>query len=308
MGNDAKSENRCGMVSIVGRPNVGKSTLLNKIVGEKIAIVSKVPQTTRNQIRGVYTEERGQVIFVDTPGLHMGKDKLDKFMNRTCDSTINDTDCIIYLADTSRNIGQEEERIAAKLKMMKCPVILGLNKVDLKKNKIPEYISFWEGVKGMPVTEMKNFTLIALSGEKGDNIDQLLDVIFGYLPQGPNLYPDDVISDTPRKIVVADIIREKLIHVMRDEIPYSLGVFIEHMQPRKRNTWHIKALLMVERDTQKEIVIGKKGDILKQIGTQAREELEVLLETKVFLELHVKTQKNWRDDTSILQELGYEHY
>jgi len=302
-----KEENnfRCGMVSIVGRPNVGKSTLLNKIVEEKVAIVSRVPQTTRNQIRGIYNDDRGQIIFIDTPGLHMGKDKLDQYMNKASSGTLHDADCIIYLVDTHRKIGEEEEIIIQKLKSVKCPIILGLNKVDIKGGDIPAYISFWEKAHGRPVTEMKSFTLMALSGKDGINIDKLLDVLFEYIPQGPALYPQNIIADVPQKMAVADVIREKLFRIMKEEIPHSLGVVIEEMSPLRKKTMMIKALIFVERKTQKEIVIGKEGKNLKKVGTLARKDLEELLETKIFLELYVKVQERWRDSSSFLQELGY---
>jgi len=301
----SKENLKSGMVSIVGRPNVGKSTLLNKVVGEKVAIVSRVPQTTRNQIRGIYTDDRGQIVFIDTPGLHSGKDKLDKAMNQSSEGTFHDTDCIIYLVDTTRRIGEEEERIAQKLKSVKVPVILGLNKVDSKAANIPDYIAHWENIKGEPVTDMESFAMIALSAKTGANVEQLVNILFQFLSQGPLLYPQDIVCDVPQKMVISDIIREKLFHLMKDEIPHSLGVAIEHMQPVRKKTLHIKALIFVERDTQKEIVIGKNGQNLKKVGTLARKELEDLLETKIFLELFVKTQARWRDDVLLLQELGY---
>jgi len=297
---------RCGMVSIIGRPNVGKSTLLNKIVGEKVAIVSRVPQTTRHQVRGIYNDERGQIIFIDTPGLHLGTDQLDKLMNQSASGTMDDADCIIYLVDTSRQVGEEEENIAAKFKRIKVPVILGLNKIDIRTRNVDDYIALWERVKGQPVSEIKNFTLMSLSGQKGANVDKLIDVLFDYMPEGPELYPTDIVCDAPQKLVIADIIREKLFKILKKEIPHSLGVVVEDMRPVRKKTMNIKALIFVERDTQKEIVIGKNGEILKKTGTLARKELEELLEMKVFLECYVKTQKRWRDDVSLLQEFGYE--
>ena len=306
MSEQLENDFRCGIVSIVGRPNVGKSTLLNKIVGEKVAIVSKVPQTTRNQIRGIYNDERGQIIFIDTPGLHIGRDKLDQMMNNSSTSTVDQVDCIIYLVDTSRRIGEEEEYVASQLKSVKAPVILALNKVDLKAPYLAEYISFWEKVKNQSVQEMKNFTMIALSGKNGINVEQLLEIIFQYLPSGQALYPTDIISDVPQKIVIADIIREKLFELMREEIPHSLGVSIEQMSPVKNKTLNIKALIFIERSSQKEIVIGKGGSVLKKVGILARKELEELLEKKVFLELYVKIHERWRNDVFVLQELGYQ--
>ncbi|MBI5416220.1 MAG: GTPase Era [Candidatus Omnitrophica bacterium] len=297
---------RCGLVTIIGRPNTGKSTLLNCIVGEKVAIVSQVPQTTRNQIRGIYNDGRGQIVFIDTPGLHIGRDKLDKFMNKSSVGTIHDADAVVYLVDTSRRTGPEEEYAAGQLASVDIPVVLGLNKIDLKGKYVPDYIALLEKAKGKPVQQMQNVTLLPLSGKAGTNTEKLLDIIFEYLPQGPALYPEDIICDVPQRLAVADIIREKLFELMKEEIPHALTVVVEHMQPRAGKTTHIKALILVERETQKEIVIGKGGRVLKEAGTLARKELEALLETKVFLELFVKVQKQWRNDDSLLQELGYE--
>lgn len=306
MGKRKSTGTRCGMVSIIGRPNVGKSTLLNNIVGEKVAIVSRVPQTTRNQVRGIYNDERGQIVFIDTPGLHIGSDKLDKFMNQTAAATFEEVDCVIYLVDTSRLTGQEEENIAQRLKNVKTPIIFGLNKIDLKRRNVDIYIELWERVQGKSVHEMKNFTILPLAGLKGTNIEQLIDILFDLMPEGPLLYPEDIVCDVPQRVVVADIIREKLFRVLKKEIPHSLGVIVESMRPVRKKTINIKALIFVERDTQKEIVIGKNGEVLKKAGTLARKELEELLETKVFLECFVKTQKRWRDNTTLLQEFGYD--
>jgi GTP-binding protein Era len=300
-----KEKLKCGMVSIVGRPNVGKSTLLNRIVGEKVAIVSRVPQTTRNQVRGIYNDERGQIIFIDTPGLHLGKDRLDKFMNKTSASTMQDADCIIYLVDTSRNVGEEEMSIAHRLKNVRAPIILGLNKVDLKSASVNQFIAMWEEIKGTSLDKMKKFSLVALSAKKDLNIDTLIDVVFEHLSEGPALYPEDIVCDVPKNMVISDIIREKLFRQLKDELPHSVGVVIEQIQPVKKRTLMIKAVVFVERPHQKEIVIGKNGQMLKKIGTSARADLEELLETKVFLDLYVKVQKNWREDVLLLQEQGY---
>jgi len=297
---------RCGVVTIVGRPNTGKSTLLNRILKEKVAIVSRVPQTTRHQIRGIYNDERGQIIFIDTPGLHVGRDQLDKFMNQASGATLHEADCVIYLVDTSRRIGEEENYAVDKLKSVQAPLILALNKVDLKGEYLPDYISLWEKAKGQSVNEMKNFTLLPLSSQEGINVEKLIDILFDYLPEGPALYPADTVSDVPQKMVIADIIREKFFELMKQEIPHALGVMIEEMQPRRQKVVYIKALILVERESQKEIVIGKQGAVLKNVGTLARAELEDLLEAKVFLELYVKVQKDWRDNAAFLRESGYE--
>ncbi len=304
--NSSPAKGRCGFVTIIGRPNVGKSTLLNCVLGEKVAIVSEVPQTTRNQIRGIYTDERGQIVFIDTPGLHIGGDKLDKFMNKSSVGTLHDADAILYLVDTSRRTGPEEEYAAGQLASIDIPIVLGLNKIDLKGKYVSDYIALLEKAKGKSVQEMKNVTLLPLSGKAGTNARKLVDILFDSLPEGPALYPEDTVCDVPQKLAIADIIREKLFELMKEEIPHALTVIVEHMQPKAQKTTHIKALILVERETQKEIVIGKGGLILKKVGTLARMELESLLETKVFLELYVKVQKQWRNDDSLLQELGYE--
>jgi GTPase len=297
---------KTGVVSIIGRPNVGKSTLVNKILGEKIAIVSPIPQTTRTQIRGVYNDERGQIVFIDTPGMHLGGDKLDKFMNRSSVGSLEGVDCVIHLADASEHTGVEEKNVVEQLKNVKCPIILGLNKVDVNKGKfIPEYITLWEQARGISVHEMKKFTLIPLSGKEGTNVEKLLDLVFEHLTEGPLFYPRDTVCDIPRKMVISDTIREKLFQCMREEVPHSIAVVIEDMAPRKGKTMYIRAIVLVERDTQKEMVIGKNGSILKKIGTEARVDLEDLLEQKVFLEIFVKTQKKWREDHALLEQMGY---
>ncbi len=305
MNPDLKKEFRCGVVSIVGRPNVGKSTLLNAIIREKVAIVSRVPQTTRNQIRGIYNDERGQIIFVDTPGLVLGKDKLDKYLKKACLSTIHEADCIIHLVDANESTGREEEELVERLNDVKVPIIVGLNKVDKKGKNIHEYISLWERTKGKSITALDSIVLLPLSGKTGTNKEKLLDLLFERLPAGPALYPTDTISDMPQKLLVAEIIREKLLGLLRDEVPHSIAVIVEVMEPRKGNVTYIRAVILVERDSQKEIVIGKRGDMLKKVGTLARVELEGLLGTKIFLETYVKAKSKWRDNVGLLEQLGY---
>lgn len=293
------------MVSIVGRPNVGKSTLLNKVLGEKVAIVSRVPQTTRNQVRGIYTDERGQIVFIDTPGLHVGKDKLDKFMNQAAYATTDSAEGIIHLVDANESVGPAEEEIVKRLAALKVPIILGLNKVDLKGRNIPGYIALWEKAKACPVNQIKGLTLLPLSGQKGTNVDKLLDILFELMPPGPCLYPPDAVSDIPQRMMIADIIREKLFHILQQEIPHALAVIIEEVEPRRKKTLYIRALILVEKDSQKSIVIGKNGMNLKKAGSLSRAELEGLMEKKVFLELYVKSKKNWRDNHALLEEMGY---
>ncbi len=294
------------MVAIVGRPNVGKSTLLNAILGEKVSIVSDVPQTTRQQIRGVYTEERGQIVFIDTPGLHAGRDKLDKYMNRASLGSIDSVDAIIHLVDASEKTGLEEKHVISRLNKCGKPIIVGLNKTDITKGKfVPEYIKLWEETRGVSMTEMNDLTLFPLSGLKGTNVKKLIDLLFEKLLPGPFLYPADTLTDFPKRMAMADLIREKLFKLMREEVPHSIAVLIEGVQPKKGKVLHIRATILVERESQKEIVIGKAGEVLKKVGSEARKDLEELVESKVFLELFVKSSSRWREDYSTLEEMGY---
>lgn len=296
---------KSGVVSIVGRPNTGKSTLLNYIVGEKVSIVSDVPQTTRSMLRGIYTEDRGQIVFMDTPGWHLGRDHLDRFMNQSCVNAVDGVDCLVYLVDSSERVGEEERRIVERLKHIKTPIILGLNKIDLKGKRVPEYLELWETAGGKPLAERENFILLPMSGRDGTQVDKLLDAIFSFLPEGPFHYEADVVTDMPQKLAVADIIREKLFMLMRQEVPHSIAVVVDEKRPSKGKTTMIRATILVERDTQKEMVIGVKGQTLKTVGVMARADLEHLLGTKVYLDLYVKSQKSWRDNPSMLIDLGY---
>jgi GTP-binding protein Era len=296
---------KCGFVSIIGRPNTGKSTLLNQLVGEKVAIVSPVPQTTRTSVRGIFTDERGQIVFVDTPGWHSGRDGLDRFMNRSSQNSLDGVDVVIYTVDTSRPVGEEEHQIVTRLKSVKVPVVMALNKIDLKGEFIHQYISLWEEAKGKKIDEITNFVMIPLSGRDGIQTDKLIEILFEFLSVGPFFYEPDIVSDTPQRQLVGDIIREKLFLLTREELPHSIAVVVEELRPVKGKTTRIRAVIYVERDSQKEIVIGAKGQMLKKVGTMARVDLEALLETKVFIELHVKSQKNWRDDQSMLADMGY---
>lgn len=297
---------KSGMAAIVGRPNVGKSTLLNCLLGEKVSIVSDVPQTTRRQIRGIYTDHRGQIVFIDTPGLHSGRDKLDKYMSRASTGSIDGTDVVIHLVDASEKTGPEERQVVGRLDACGKPIIVGLNKVDVTKGKfVPEYIKLWEDLRGMPVTEMKDMTLLPLSALKGTNVKKLVDLLFELMPAGPLLYPEDVLTDFPKRMAMADLVREKLFLLMREEVPHSIAVIIESVRPKRGKVLQIRAAILVERESQKEIVIGRGGAVLKQAGSQARRDLEELVGQKVFLELFVKTKPDWRDDYSALEEMGY---
>jgi GTP-binding protein Era len=294
------------MVAIVGRPNVGKSTLLNAILGEKVSIVSDVPQTTRHQIRGIHTDERGQIVFIDTPGIHAGRDKLDKYMNRVSMGSIDSVEAVIHMVDASEKTGPEEKHVVSRLNKCGKPIIVGLNKIDVTKGKfVPDYIKLWEDIRQVPITEMKDLTLFPLSALKGTNVKKMVDLLFDHMPPGPLLYPEDAITDLPKRMAMADLVREKLFMLMREEIPHSIAVIIEGVSPKRGKVLHIRATILVQRESQKEIVIGKAGDILKQVGTRARKDLEDLVGQKVFLELFVKTRSNWREDHCALEEMGY---
>ncbi|HOD11994.1 MAG TPA: GTPase Era [Candidatus Omnitrophota bacterium] len=296
---------RSGFVSIIGRPNVGKSTLLNAIVGQKIAIVSKIPQTTRSQIRGIYNSSQGQVVFIDTPGLVRGKDKLDELMKQSSFGTIEDVDCVIHLVDANKTLGEEEQMIIDKIKNSKKPLILGLNKIDLKGTCVPEYIEYYKEQLENKFNDPKRFVLLPLSGARSTNIEKLIELIFERLPTGPALYPQDAVSDVPEKNMIADIVREKFLQLMRDEIPYALAVQVDQIQRRRNKLTYVAIEVFVEHSSQKEIVIGKKGHILKDVGVAARQEIESLLDRRIFLEIHVKVKEKWRDNISILKDLGY---
>lgn len=299
-------EQRFGFAAIVGRPNVGKSTLLNNIVGEKVAIVTTVPQTTRNSIRGIYNDSRGQIVFMDTPGIHLSKNTLGKFMNLSAKNAIEDANCVVHLVDSTESVGREEKMVVERLKDLKAHIILGLNKIDLGGKFIQEYINLWQEEKGKPLTELTDsLTVMPLSALKKTNKDKLLDVIFEHLPIGEALYPKDSITDFPINQAISDIIREKFINSLREEVPHSLAVLIDEFTQRTKKLTYIRAQVLVERESQKEIVIGKNGSVLKQAGTKARQELENLLEKKVFLEIAVKAKAGWKDNPQILKELGY---
>lgn len=296
---------RCGIVAIVGRTNTGKSTLLNYILGKKVAIVSKIPQTTRNIIRGILTEKRGQIVFVDTPGIHKPKHRLGKYMNILAEDSAGGADLIIHLVDSSERAGEEEEMVVHYLKAASAPIVLALNKIDLGGKFVPEYLKLWEEKKGKTVQELEDaLIVIPISALKGTNIDRLLEVLFSHLPEGPELYPQGVISDFPERLTYADIIREKLFECMREELPYSIGVLVDEIAERSKKLTYIRADILIERDSQKAMVIGAQGKVMKNVGSLARKELEGALGRKVYLELNVKVRQGWRQDTEILRQMG----
>ena len=296
MSEDFKS----GFVSIIGRPNVGKSTLLNQLVGQKIAIMSDKPQTTRNKIQGVWTTESTQAVFVDTPGIHKPQHRLGEFMVETAFSALSHMDLILYVVDTSVPWGGGEEFIVDRLRNVTTPVFIVLNKTDLVP---PEAVAPFLA----KLQEQHQFTQwIPISAVSGDNLDRLKQLITETLPPGPKYYPEDMVTDQPERFVMAELIREKLLHLTREEIPHSIAVVVEDVSQRSEDMVYVAGIIYVERESQKGIIIGKKGQLLKEVGKLAREEIQALLGSSVYLDLRVKVKKAWRKDVATLRNFGYE--
>lgn len=290
---------KSGFVSIIGRPNVGKSTLLNCIIGEKIVITSDKPQTTRNRIQGIHNIPGGQIVFIDTPGIHVGRSKLNRSMVDAARSAISGVDLLLLVVEATT--AADAELIADILKKVTSPVILVLNKIDLlpEKSQILNKIAEWSALYAFK-------EIVPVSAGRSDGVDYLVTVISGYLPEGAAMFPDDILTDMPEKFIVAEMIREKVFRLTHDEIPYSTAVVVESFVERENGVIAISAAIMLERDTQKGIVIGRKGEMLKKIGSQARADIERLLDTRIFLELFVKVVENWSERPSKLIELGYQ--
>lgn len=290
---------KSGFAAIIGRPNVGKSTLLNKIIGQKIAIMSDKPQTTRNKVQGVYTTNDSQVIFIDTPGIHKPKHKLGDFMMKVATNTLKEVDLILFVSDADQSFGPGEQFILERLENTNTPVFLVLNKIDkVHPEKLLEIISTYKD--RYPFKE-----IVPVSALEGNNVETLLTQITSYMPEGPQYYPADQITDHPERFIVSELIREKVLHVTREEIPHSIAVVIEQMKERHNETVYIGATIIVERSSQKGIIIGKQGSLLKEIGKNARQDIETLLGSKVFLELWVKVQKDWRNRPVHLKDFGF---
>lgn len=290
---------RSGFVSIVGRPNVGKSTLLNAIIGEKIAIVSDKPQTTRTRIQGVHTSTEGQIIFVDTPGIHKPKHLLGEYMMNISTRSLNEVDLIYYVVDLTRSFGAGEEFIINELKSAQVPIFLVVNKIDLlDEKKVGDLLQPF-------INEIKFSECISVSASKKQNIPFLLEKTFEYLQEGPLYYPADDLTDQPVSFIVAELIREKALLLTRDEVPHSLAVNVEEFKTQAQGKVYVRAVIYTERDSQKGIIIGKEGQMLKNIGGQSRVEIEKLLDASVYLDLWVKVKKNWRDNEANLNQLGY---
>ena len=296
-----KDNFKSGFVTIIGRPNVGKSTLMNHLIGQKIAITSNKPQTTRNRIQTVYTDmERGQIVFLDTPGIHQAKNKLGEYMVNVAEHTLSEVDVILWLVEPSTFIGAGEQHIIKQLKKTETPVILIINKVDtVEREKILEYIDAYRKVFDFA-------EIVPASALREQNLDTVVDVIFKYLPYGPMFYDEETVTDQPERAIVAEIIREKALHALDDEIPHGIAVYIDRMKERRgQNIIDIDATIVCERDSHKGIIIGKGGSMLKKIGSNARYEMERLLDTQVNLKLWVKVRKDWRDSELMMKNFGY---
>ncbi len=293
-----REDYRSGFVTLIGRPNVGKSTLMNYLVGQKIAITSKKPQTTRNRIQTVLTTEEGQIVFVDTPGIHKAKNKLGEYMVNVARQTLNEVDVILWLVEPTTFIGAGEQHIIERLKKVNTPVILVINKIDsVKKEEILKAIAAYKD-------QMEFAEIVPVSARSGENTGELLKTVMKYLPYGPQYYDEDTVTDQPERQIVAELIREKALHCLEDEIPHGIAVTIESMK-RKGKVTHIEATIICERDSHKGIIIGKQGNMLKKIGSTARYEIEKMLECQVNLKLWVKVKKDWRDSEYLMKNFGY---
>ncbi len=290
---------RSGFVSIVGRPNVGKSTLMNQFVGQKIAIMSDKAQTTRNKVHGVVTTDTSQIVFIDTPGIHKPKHRLGDFMVKQAKSTLPDVDVLLFLVNASEKIGPGDRFIMDLLRTVDAPVFLVVNKIDLvHPDQLPAIVESY-------TNEFDFDEIFPISALQGNNVDQLFTRIEEELPEGPQYYPKDQVTDHPERFIVSEFIREKVLHETREEIPHSVAVDIEKMERDENGVIHIMAVIVVERKSQKGIVIGKGGSMLKTVGTNARKDIEKLLGSKVFLEIWVKVKENWRNKPFHLNELGF---
>ena len=293
-----RADYKSGFVTLIGRPNVGKSTLMNYLIGQKIAITSNKPQTTRNRIQTVLTTEEGQIVFVDTPGIHKAKNKLGEYMVNVAERTLNEVDVVLWLVEPSTFIGAGEKHIVEQLGRVKTPVDLVINKVDMVKRQ--EVLTFIDAYR-----KIYDFAaIVPVSARSGENTEELVKVIMKYLPYGPQFYDEDTITDQPERQIVAELIREKALHALNDEIPHGIAVAIDSMKYRRKIV-DIDATIICERDSHKGIIIGKQGVMLKKIGSTARFEIERMLDCKVNLQLWVKVKKDWRDSDFLIKNFGY---
>lgn len=290
---------KSGFVTIIGRPNVGKSTLLNNIMGEKLSIVSSKPQTTRNNIKTILTKEDYQIVFVDTPGMHKPRHKLGEYMVKIAQDTLKEVDLILFLANPDDEVGRGDQFILEQLRNLDIPIILVLNKIDENtEERVAKTLKSY--------SEFFNFSeIIPVSAIKGKNVDKLLEIMVKHLPEGPKFYPEDMITDQQERFLVAETIREKALRLLSEEIPHGIAVDIILMKKDEKDIYNIEATLLCEKDSHKGIIIGKGGEMLKKISTYARQDMEKFLGTKVYLKLWVKVKKEWRDNSLVLRDLGY---
>ena len=289
---------KSGFVTIIGRPNVGKSTIINNIVGEKISIISDKPQTTRNKIQAVYTDDESQIIFIDTPGIHKPKNKLGEYMGEEIDSSLEGMDLVIFMTDEKKSLGPGDSYIIEKIKDLNTPIIGVVNKIDVNKN--------FKNVELELIGKEVFDKVFHISASKGMNIDLLVDEIKKIMPEGPKYYPDDYITDKPERFIIAELIREKALNYLKQEVPHGVGVYIDKIEGSDEGDFiNIDATIMCEKKSHKGIIIGKEGSMLKKIGKESRKEINKLLGSKTYLDLWVKVKKDWRDDEKTLKELGY---
>lgn len=291
---------KSGFATLIGRPNVGKSTLMNQLINQKIAITSNKPQTTRNKIQTVYTCEEGQIVFLDTPGLHKAKNKLGEYMVKSAKKTFDEVDVVLWLVEADAYIGPGDKQIAKMLSDINVPVVLVINKIDMiKKEEVLPVIDVYRKIYDFA-------DIVPVSAKNGDNKDSLIDVIFSHLSEGPMYYEEDVVTDQPMRQIAAEIIREKALYSLNDEIPHGIAVTIERMKERENGLMDIEATIICEKDSHKGIIIGKGGQMLKKIGSTARYELEKMMEQQINLKLWVKVRKEWRDSDLYLKNFGYD--
>ncbi len=291
---------KSGFVTIIGRPNVGKSTLVNALVGEKVAIISNKPQTTRNRISAVYTDKEKQIVFIDTPGIHIPKNKLGEFMVRAAKTTYNEVDLIVFMVDDSKSIGPGDKHIIESLKEVRTPCLLVVNKLDLITPQ--EFKEIYDKYEAMGIFD----SVIGISAQNEMNLKKLVSTIGSYMEEGPKYFPEDMVTDQPERFIVSEIVREKLLNILYDEIPHGIAVGIEKMKKREdSDITDIYAIIYCEKKSHKGMIIGKNGKVLKKVGIDARKDIENLLGNKVYLEIWVKIKEEWRDRDSLLNQFGY---
>ncbi len=296
-----KSEKKSGFVALIGRPNAGKSTLINRLVGQKIAIMSDKPQTTRTRIRGVLTRDEGQIVFLDTPGLHKPRHRLGEYMVDVAEHSIRDVDLVVCVADAAEGSAASDQFILDKIAAAQAPAILVLNKIDLlAKERLLKLIETYSAMHSF-------LAIVPISAATGEQVETLVKLIYEQLPAGPYFYPEDVVTDHPERFIISELIREKVLLLTREEIPHSVAVGIEQLEFREdRNVLYVNAIIYTERDSQKAILIGKGGEMLRRVGSLARRDIESIFGSKAFLELWIKVKKDWRNQPHMLRTLGFE--